>query len=445
MLKKIFFWKKNISSNVKSSNQETIAGKNTYPTRTSLIGIVVASLLVGALAGGIISLYASSYILNTFIPQFIEQPFYSLIRSSDTGEEEDYQEEQRVIQSVEEANQSVVSIVVSKYVTRYYGGTGSDFFEWKKEFFGDLWPQIFNNSPESQPQQKTEKQEVSGGTGFVISADGLILTNKHVVSDEEAEYTVVTNEGEKYEAQVLARDPFNDIAVLKIEMDNLAPVKLGDSDKLQLGQTVIAIGNALGEYCNTVTKGVISGIDRRIIAGSVGRSEVLEDVIQTDAAINYGNSGGPLINLKGEVIGINTAISNQGQLIGFAIPINQAKQVIESVKEHGRIIRPFLGVRYIPLNESIAQENNLEVNYGALVVRGEQAGQLAVIPGSPADKAGLVENDIILELNGEKVTQEHSLSGLIQQYQPGEEIELKILHKGEEKMVKVVLEEYGNE
>ena len=415
-----------------------------------IIIVTIVSLLIGAFAGAVASIYASTYIFSKFFPYSSMGIVRPLEKEPQIGEVgltpgPVFGTEESIISAVEKVSPSVVSIVVSEYVTRYYGPVEEMFPE---DFFDDwFWgPRIPERWGPSVPEEKKEKQEVGGGTGFVISTkDRLILTNKHVVANEKADYTVVTNDGQEFEAEVLTRDPFNDIAVLKIkdEKFDLGEVILGDSDKLQIGQTVIAIGNALGEYRNTVTKGVISGIGRRIIAGDVaGQSEVLENVIQTDAAINFGNSGGPLINLKGEVIGINTAISHQGQLIGFAIPINQATQAIESVKKYGKIIRPFLGVRYVLLNKAIAKKNNLSVDYGALIVRGTEPGDLAIIPGGPADKAGLVENDIILEVNGVKITETSPLTKEIQKYTPGDEVELKILHKGEEKTIKVVLEEY---
>ncbi|RLB87157.1 MAG: hypothetical protein DRH10_09570, partial [Deltaproteobacteria bacterium] len=231
-----------------------------------------------------------------------------------------------------------------------------------------------------------------------------------------------------------------------IEAKNLPTLELGDSDKIEIGQTVIAIGNALGEFRNTVTKGVISGIGRTITAGdSRGRSEMIESAIQTDAAINPGNSGGPIVNLAGQVIGINTAISSQGQLLGFAIPINEAKRVINSVEKYGKIVRPFLGVRYILNNPEFAKKNQLKVDYGAIIVRGETVKDFAVIPGSPADKAGLQENDIILEVNGTKIERGNSLAKLLSKYAPGDEVTLKVLSKGKEKEVKVKLEEFKNE
>jgi len=427
---------------------------------------ILIALLVGAGAGIGAVIYAFK-----FSPSFLEEINLSLkgqenteqILIEDNGETKPENiksqkqeivltEEELVKKIVEKANPSVVSIVVSQYVERYYSipfqFPGDDFFDFDPfKFNFDLYPGP--RIPETQPpdgssETPKEKVEVGGGTGFVISNDGLILTNKHVVSEENADYTVVTNSGDKYEAKILAVDPFNDLALIKVEGLNLEPLSLGDSDKIAIGETVIAIGNALGEYRNTVTKGVISGIGRTITAGDMqGLSETLENVIQTDAAINFGNSGGPLINLKGEVIGVNTAIASSGQLIGFAIPINQVKKTIESVQKYGKIIYPFLGVRYLLITEDIAQKNNLPVDYGALIARGEEISELAVTPGSPADKAGLTENDIILEINGQKITKDNSLSSLIRQYKPGDEITLKVLKKGEEKEIKVILAEYS--
>jgi serine protease Do len=282
-----------------------------------------------------------------------------------------------------------------------------------------------------------------GGTGFILTEDGLIATNKHVVSDPNAKYTVVTSDGQNYPAQVKAIDPSNDFAILKIEARGLPTVDLGDSDKLEVGQWVVAIGYALAEFQNTVTVGVVSAKDRRVTASSSygGLSENLEGLIQTDAAINPGNSGGPLVNLKGQVVGISTAVAGDAQNIGFAIPINAVKGAIESVRKSGKIIRPLLGVRYVMINKEVAKANSLPVNYGALIIRGESPSEVAVIPGSPADKAGLRENDIILEINGEKVDEDHSLSSRLRQYKPGDEIEIKYFRAGETKTTKARLEE----
>jgi serine protease Do len=253
----------------------------------------------------------------------------------------------------------------------------------------------------------------------------------------------MTNDGEKMQAKVLARDSFLDVAFLKVDPKSDLPVlKMGDSEKLDIGETVIAIGNSLGEFRNTVSKGIVSGLKRNIEAGSsYGQSEVLEEVIQTDAAINPGNSGGPLLNLEGEVVGINVAMAQGAENIGFSIPVNQIKDIYQSVKTKGKIVRPYLGVRYVLLNEQIQEANNLSVDYGALILRGEAMSHLAVVPGSPADKAGLEENDIILEVDGEKITEKRGLAEIIRNKKVGEKVKLKVLKDGEEKNIEVVLEE----
>ena len=288
---------------------------------------------------------------------------------------------------------------------------------------------------------RVSQQETGGGTGFIVTSDGLIATNKHVVSDEDAKYTVFTSDGKEYEAKIQATDPFNDFAMIKIEASGLPVADLGDSDKLDVGQWVVAVGNALGEFQNTVTVGVISAKDRKITASGGGTSEKLEGLIQTDAAVNPGNSGGPLVNLKGQVVGINTAVAGGAENIGFAIPINSAKKAIESIKKTGKIIRPMLGVRYVSISKEIAEANSLTINHGVWVLRGNGISEVAVIPGSPADKAGIVENDIITKINGEEINENNSLSKILQNYNVGDEIELTYLRQGDEKKVKVKLTE----
>ena len=219
-------------------------------------------------------------------------------------------------------------------------------------------------------------------------------------------------------------------------------MELGDSDEIQMGQTVIAIGNALGEFKNTVSVGVVSGLGRTITASGGGLVETIENVIQTDAAINIGNSGGPLLNLKGEVIGINTAMVEVAQSIGFAIPINKAKRDIEQVKTIGKIVYAFLGIRYIPVNEKIKEDNNLPIDYGAWIQKGS-GEEPAIYPDSAAEKAGIIEGDIILEFNGERITLENSLAEIIQKYNPGDKATLKILRNEKEKTVSVILGEYS--
>lgn len=285
----------------------------------------------------------------------------------------------------------------------------------------------------------TEQRYQGSGTGFLISADGFIITNKHVVeqaSEEHGEYQIVLNSGKKYYAQFIGKDPLSDIAVLKIFDKDLPYVELGDSDKLQIGTTVMTIGNALGRYRNSATKGIVSGLGRNLQAtdGS-GKSMNLDNVIQTDAEINHGNSGGPLINLEGKVIGVNTAIDDAGSSIGFAIPINSIKNVINSIKEHGRIIRPYLGVQYTTITPELALEENLNLDYGALITSG--TSDSAVMEDSPASKAGLKDGDIVFEVNAIELDEINTLFTVVQKYKAGDKIGLKI-KRGDKVLIKVV-------
>ncbi|MDO8507992.1 MAG: trypsin-like peptidase domain-containing protein [bacterium] len=278
----------------------------------------------------------------------------------------------------------------------------------------------------------------SSGTGFIVDPNGLIVTNKHVVADQNAKYSVFTSDGKEYKAEIKAQDSLTDLAFIKIDAKGLPVADLGNSDDLQVGQSVIAIGNALGQYQNTVTTGVVSGIGRAIEAGDStgGSAENLENVIQTDAAINPGNSGGPLVNIGGQVIGINTAVDQQGQLIGFAIPISMIKKQIDSVKISGKIERPILGIRYIPITKEFAARNNLKTEKGALVYGGSDPG---VLPGSPAAKAGIKDGDIILKMGNDELNQNHSVTGLLQKYSPGDKVTLTILRDSKEQKIDVTL------
>jgi serine protease Do len=342
-------------------------------------------------------------------------------------------EESAVVDVTKRASPAVVSIIISKDLNKIPGYSTSPF---------DLSP--FSLDPFYNSRGSTSDtpniQEVGGGSGFIISKDGLIATNKHVVEDTAAQYTVLTNDGKKYDAKVLSRDPVNDLALVKIEATDLPTLSLGDSTAIQSGQKVIAIGNALGEYNNTVTTGVVSGIGRTITAGSNSGSEQLEGVIQTDAAINPGNSGGPLLDIGGSVIGINTAIDSQGQLVGFAIPINDFKKDLESFNKFGRIVKPFLGIRYVLVNQAIKDQNNLTVDYGALIVGGNSSSP-AVVAGSAAAKAGLKVGDIVLEINGTKIDQSHSLASLLKDYNPSDVVKMKILTGDTTKDITVTLGE----
>ena len=273
-----------------------------------------------------------------------------------------------------------------------------------------------------------------------MQADGLIVTNRHVVEDKQATYRVVLNDGREFEAVVKAIDSVLDFALLKIEATGLPTVQLGDSDSIRIGQTAIAIGNVLSEFSNTVTSGIISGINRRVVAGDGITSEVIEEAIQTDAAINPGNSGGPLVNLRGEVIGINTAVSQAGQLLGFAIPINAAKPLLTSFREQGRIVRPWLGVRYLMLNAAIAEQEKLSGKEGAYIAPGHR-GEPGIVAESPAAKAGLKERDIITAINGQALNAKRSMSRVIADFKSGTEITLTILRDGKEMAIRATLGE----
>lgn len=296
-------------------------------------------------------------------------------------------------------------------------------------------------------QEKTMKQrEKRGeGTGFIISKDGLILTNKHVVDSVYSripELKVVLNDGTQLDANLIDRDPAHDLAVLKIgpiegEAEaNFSYLELANSDSLQVGETVIAIGNALGVYKNSATKGIISGLGRSLTAnGDNGSSESFDNLIQTDAEINLGNSGGPLLNLEGKVVGVNVAVDRSGTAIGFAIPANDIRPALVSARERGEIVRPQLGVRYMMITPDLVDEAELPRNRGAWVVDNEN--EESVISGSPADKAGILPGDIIFEINAIKVEGQNNLFSIIQRYKPGERIGLKI-QRGNKIMIKVV-------
>lgn len=343
--------------------------------------------------------------------------------------------EPQIVNAIKTASPAVVSVVVSKdvpIVEQYFVNPfeNDPFFH---QFFGDVQiPQL--------RQKGFKKEEIGGGSGFAVSSDGLILTNKHVVSDTKAEYTVFTNDGKKYSAKVLARDKVVDIAILKISAPNLSAIKLGNSDDVAVGQTSIVIGNALGEFRNTASVGVISGLSRSITASGGGITETIYDVIQTDASINPGNSGGPLLNLNGEVVGVSTAMVSGAQSIGFAIPINQVKRIINDVINFGKIKTPFLGVRYLTITSSVQDSRKLPFDYGVLIVKGEN-NEPAVLPDSPAAKAGLEEGDIILEFGDRKIDLDHPLISRINLYSVGDTIKMKIWRDDKIITLQVILAE----
>lgn len=333
-----------------------------------------------------------------------------------------------IVQVAKKACPAVISIIISKDLPKVEG------------FY--LMP--FNGQELVMPKIKNEKErtKIGGGSGFIVSQDGYVLTCHHVVSDPEADYTVIITPEQKYPAKVLANDPLIDVAVLKIQNNNFPYLELGDSDKIELGETVVAIGNPLGEFEDTLSAGIISGLSRKItaFAGPHAKATSLRGLIQTDAAINPGNSGGPLVNLAGQAIGLNTAVIMGAQNIGFAIPINYAKRTLEEVMQYGKIRRPFLGIRYVILNSELSRMNKLPIDHGALIVR-ESFGEPAILENSSADKAGLKEYDIILEADGKKITEDNSLSDILKDRQIGGEINLKVLRNKKEVALKIKLEE----
>lgn len=383
------------------SNLNKINISKSPASRKSAILIVIALLIV--------ALIAASRAFNKALP--FEKNIQTNKETIQTNRVVD--EESVVIDVVEKVSPSVVSIAVENQ-------------QLIDPFFG----------------LPTARQKQSGiGTGFVVSKDGLILTNKHVVSNESAKYIAIIrgNNGEEKKLPIIEinRDPFNDLAIVRVDGKDLMPLELGDSDHLKVGQKVIAIGNALGRFENTVTTGVVSGLGRGVspVDPSTGIAERLDDLIQTDAAINPGNSGGPLVNSGGQVIGINTAVA-EAQNIGFAIKINIAKQLISDFQSSGgKISRPFLGVRYTHISKETALLN--DVPEGELVRE--------VVSTSSADKAGIKVGDIITQFDGKKLTETDSLSKAIRDKKVGDRVAVTVWRDGETKEMNLDLGEAPNE
>ncbi len=346
-------------------------------------------------------------------------------------------DDKRVIATIKKVMPAVVSIAIAKHLE-----------DLEKEIPKELYPFI-PNGPEGQklqiPDTMVDKRgmvQVGGGSGFIVASNGLILTNKHVISDAKAEYTVILNDGRRFPAEILSRDPINDIAIIKIKVEGLPSLPLGDATKLELGQSLIAIGNALGVFKNTVSLGIVSGLSRAITAQAEPDAppQEMRGLIQTDAAINPGNSGGPLVDAKGRVVGVNAAIVSGAQSIGFAIPVNAARRDLDDIKKFGRIRRPLLGLRYLMIDDNMKEKMGLPVNYGALVVR-ESEHDSAVIAESPAEKAGLKEKDIVLTLNAQKLDRDHPIQDFLEDLNVGDEIKLAVLREGKELEVKATLAE----
>lgn len=372
--------------------------------KSFLVGTAFGIILIVAVLSGAVTDRLFGYkILDKFLPRgtgFLVP----------TNTQRVLNEESVVIDVAEQVSPSVVTIGISK-TQRTFDFPG----------FGDF--PFFFGFP--QPQQREQKIEQDIATGFIITADGLIVTNKHVVDDTSAQYKVITKGDKTYEVKKIYRDPTNDIAILKVEASGLKSAEMGDSSKLKVGQFVIAIGTALGEFRHTVTTGVVSGLGRGITAGSPfeGSVEKLDDVIQTDAAINPGNSGGPLLNSVGQVVGINVAVAVGGQNIGFAIPINVVKASIDNFNKTGQFSRPYLGVRYQMIPKDTAIMN--DVPEGAYVTE--------VVSDSPAKIAGVQPRDIITIIDNQRVTNDDGgLAKIIAGKKVGDKVEITIWRSGEE-------------
>ncbi|MDP3955347.1 MAG: trypsin-like peptidase domain-containing protein [bacterium] len=375
------------------------------------LGIVI---LVAVLGGALSERLFGYRVLDRFFPRPVQ-----ITTQSPATNQRILTEESVVIDVAENVSPSVVTVGISK-TQRSMSLPG---FEEFPSFFG---------YPSGQQSEQKIEQDIA--TGFILTSDGLIVTNKHVVSDTQAKYRVITKDNKTYDVQKIYRDPTNDIAILKIEANGLKPVEMGDSSKLKVGQFVIAIGTALGEFRHTVTTGVVSGLGRGITAGSPfeGSVEKLDDVIQTDAAINPGNSGGPLLNSGGQVIGISVATASQGQNIGFAIPINVVKASIDNFNKTGQFSRPYLGVRYRIISKDVSIMN--DVPEGAYIVE--------IISGSPAEKAGLKPGDIITNIDEQRIAEgKAEIAKIISGKKVGDLLSVTYWREGKESKVTVTLTE----
>ncbi len=374
-------------------------------------------LLIVLLVGVLIVINSA----QIFFPKIFNVDTSKLPSSQNTEKIKIVSEESITIDIAKKAGASVVT-VAQEGRTRSRSNSPYDFF------FG------IPGFEEQDPQDPLQPQSI--GTGFVIGAEGLIVTNKHVISDPDIKYQIITNNEKTYNVQKIYRDPLNDIALLQVDLsqnsgNTLKALELGDSSKLQAGQYAVAIGTALGEFRNTVTTGIISGLGRGITAGSPyeGAVERLDNVIQTDAAINPGNSGGPLLNSSGQVIGVNTAVSQSGQNIGFAIPINVIKDSLKNFNQTGKFDRPYLGVAYRLVTKEMA--NNNDLSEGAYVQD--------VVQGSSADEAGIKPEDIITEIDGEQINEKTPLSAMISKKKIGDSVKITFERAGDTQEVDAIL------
>lgn len=389
-------------SNTKAtkSSSEPVVVKSSFLDNPTALGLIIAALVMSCGSVG--------YCIYDFL-QGNETVVISNNQPSNDGNSLNFTEGS-IADIANKVSPSVVSIVTEVRTTSFFGTTSTS---------------------------------TAAGTGMIVTSDGYVLTNKHVI-DGARSIQIILDDGTTYDdVTVVGTDPLSDVAFLKItDVRDLPTVTLGDSKTVTAGQPVIAIGNALGQFQNTITYGIISGVGRSITAsnGDSTSAENLTDMIQTDAAINAGNSGGPLVNAAGEVIGINTATSNNADGIGFAIPISSVKGMLQNIIDHQTATRSYMGVYYINITPEIAKTYNLPVNAGAYVYSPSQYS--AIIKDGPAAKAGLKDKDIITKINGVAVGASSSVASLIGEYQPGDTIQITVLRDGKEQVANLTLDAY---
>jgi S1-C subfamily serine protease len=333
-------------------------------------------------------------------------------------------EEQKRIEVIEQSLPAIVSISVSKNIDELSAKKPTRVFP--------VFERAKQESDNLADRIDGDQLDFGGGSGFLVDASGIVVTNIHVIKQKSLRYDITLHNGTTHLATLIDTDPVHDVAYLR--MNSAGPfhaLPLGDSAEVKVGQTVYAIGNVLGVFPETISRGIVSGLGRAIEAHSEDRKETLRALIQTDAAINPGNSGGPLIDSEGRVIGVNAANVSQAENIGFAVPINAIKNDIEDIKRYGKIKRAYLGVRHIILTPAIARGMNYPVTQGILVTSPSDK-QLAVIPKSPADKAGLRENDIIISINETPLTEQYTLEDFLEDAEGGSEAKIKIMRNGKE-------------
>lgn len=356
---------------------------------------------------GVILLTILGVATGMYLQKLRTDTSFTSINAADDGNKSSTAEENTIAAIAEQVGPSVVSIITSTQARSYYGTV----------------------------------DQAGAGTGIIVSADGYVMTNNHVI-ENTSDLSVVDSNGAQYDdVTIVGRDPLNDVAFLKITSNTeFKPATLGNSSTVRIGQQVVAIGNALGQYSNTVTSGIISGIGRPITAqAGNGQTESLTDLIQTDASINPGNSGGPLLNMAGQVIGINTAIAEDANGIGFSIPINSTKGILAGVLENGKVNRAFMGVNYLSITPEVAKEYNLSVKNGAYVYTSDGS---AVASGSPAEKAGLKDKDVIIKINDDVVGPQGALSSIIGQYKPGDTVTITYLRDEKEQTTKLTFSSF---